>query len=98
MFYGRWDDAARAHAASDRAQHRIPLPDGQVPNRLDILTAREREVLEVLVTGATNQAIADRLFISKKAVSVHVTNLLAKLGVSNRGEAAAMARELTPAD
>ena len=54
------------------------------------------EVLDVLATGATNRAIAERLFISEKTVSVHVTNLLAKLGVSNRTEAAALARDLTP--
>ena len=52
----------------------------------------------MLVTGATNRVIADRLFISEKTVSVHVTNLLAKLGVANRGEAAALARELASAD
>jgi DNA-binding CsgD family transcriptional regulator len=85
-------------AARLARRHRIPLADGQAPNRLDVLTAREREVLDVLVTGATNRAIAERLFISEKTVSVHVTNLLAKLGVSNRGEAAALARELAPAD
>ena len=79
-------------------RHRIPLPDGQLPHRLDILTAREREVLDVLAIGATNRAIAERLFISEKTVSVHVTNLLAKLGVTNRGEAAALARELTSAE
>ena len=62
-----------------------------------MLTPREREVLDVLVTGATNRVIAERLFISEKTVSVHVTNLLAKLGVANRGEAAALARELAPA-
>ena len=62
-----------------------------------MLTPREREVLAVLVTGATNRVIAERLFISEKTVSVHVTNLLAKLGVANRGEAAALARELASA-
>jgi DNA-binding NarL/FixJ family response regulator len=54
-------------------------------------------VLDVLATGATNRAIAERLFISEKTVSVHVTNLLAKLGVTNRTEAAAVARDLAPA-
>ncbi len=79
-------------------RHRVPLSEEQPPSRLDVLTAREREVLDVLVTGATNRAIAERLFISEKTVSVHVTNLLAKLGCANRGEAAALARELAPAD
>ena len=80
-------------------RHRIPLPaHEQEPSLLDVLTPREREVLDVLVTGATNRVIAERLFISEKTVSVHVTNLLAKLGVANRGEAAALARELAPAD
>ena len=79
-------------------RHRVPLPDDQPPSRLDILTAREREVLDVLAAGATNRTIAQRLFISEKTVSVHVTNLMAKLGVANRGEAAALARELAPAD
>ena len=58
-------------------RHRLPLPD-QRPSPLDILTAREREVLGVLATGATNRTIAERLFISEKTVSVHVTNVLAK--------------------
>jgi DNA-binding NarL/FixJ family response regulator len=75
-------------------RHRIPVAGDDRPHRLDILTAREREVLDVLATGATNKAIAERLFISEKTVSVHVTNLLAKLGVTNRTEAAAVARDL----
>ena len=40
------------------------------------------------------QQIADHLFMSRKTASVHVSNILAKLGVSNRGEAAAAARRL----
>jgi DNA-binding CsgD family transcriptional regulator len=75
-------------------RHRIPVPGDDRPSKLDILTSREREVLDVLATGATNKAIAERLFISEKTVSVHVTNLLAKLGVTNRTEAAALAKDL----
>ena len=55
------------------------------------LTPREHEVLEVLATGATNRQIAELLFISEKTASVHVSNILRKLGVTNRGEAASFA-------
>ncbi|MCU1428209.1 MAG: hypothetical protein JWL83_2209 [Actinomycetia bacterium] len=58
------------------------------------LTNREREVLDLVAAGSTNRQIADVLFISTKTASVHVSNILAKLGVANRGEAAARAREL----
>ncbi|MDQ1466774.1 MAG: hypothetical protein QOH10_1189 [Actinomycetota bacterium] len=58
------------------------------------LTDREREVLTLVARGRTNRQIADALFISAKTASVHVSNILSKLGVSNRGEAAAEARRL----
>jgi DNA-binding CsgD family transcriptional regulator len=58
------------------------------------LTPRELEVLGLLVEGRSNRQIAERLFISGKTASVHVTNLLAKLGVHSRLEAAALARRL----
>jgi DNA-binding CsgD family transcriptional regulator len=58
------------------------------------LTARELEVLGLLVEGRSNRQIAEQLFISNKTASVHVTNLLAKLGVHSRLEAAALARRL----
>jgi len=86
-------------AARLARRHRVALPeDDQLPRPLARLTAREREVLDILATGATNRAIAGRLFITEKTVSVHVTNLMAKLDVSNRGEAAALARRLAPLD
>ncbi|WP_203907844.1 ATP-binding protein [Rhizocola hellebori] len=55
-----------------------------------LLTDREREVAALLRSGATNRRIAQQLFISEKTVSVHVSNILAKLGAANRGEAAAI--------
>ena len=55
------------------------------------LTDREREVLHRVAEGRTNRQIADDLFISPKTASVHVSNILAKLGVASRGEAAAFA-------
>jgi DNA-binding NarL/FixJ family response regulator len=58
------------------------------------LTPREVEVLGLLVEGHSNRQIAEELFISAKTASVHVTNLLAKLGVHSRLEAAAVARRL----
>ena len=60
------------------------------------LTPREHEVLRLLAQGRSNGQIGDRLFISAKTASVHVSNILAKLGVSSRGEAAARARDLDP--
>jgi DNA-binding CsgD family transcriptional regulator/tetratricopeptide (TPR) repeat protein len=66
---------------------------------LDDLTAREREILAMVVAGASNRDIAAALFISPKTVSVHVSALLRKFGVSGRGDltAAAQSRELRPA-
>jgi DNA-binding CsgD family transcriptional regulator len=58
----------------------------------DALTPRETEVLDLLVEGRTNRQIARQLYISEKTVSVHVSNILAKLGVRSRAEAAALAR------
>jgi DNA-binding CsgD family transcriptional regulator len=61
---------------------------------LAALTARERDVVALLVEGLSNRAIAERLFISEKTASVHVSNILAKLGVSSRLQAATLVRDL----
>jgi DNA-binding NarL/FixJ family response regulator len=56
------------------------------------VTRRELEVLNLVADGRTNRQIGELLFISEKTASVHVTNLLRKLGVANRVEAATMAQ------
>jgi class 3 adenylate cyclase/tetratricopeptide (TPR) repeat protein len=58
------------------------------------LTPREREVLRLVAAGWSNQEIADSLAISRKTASVHVSNILGKLGVSGRVEAAVAAARL----
>jgi DNA-binding CsgD family transcriptional regulator/tetratricopeptide (TPR) repeat protein len=65
-------------------------PPATLAGRLG-LTPREGEVLELVAAGRTNPEIAERLYISSKTASVHVSNILRKLQVTNRGEAAAVA-------
>ncbi|NEA66985.1 helix-turn-helix transcriptional regulator [Streptomyces sp. SID12488] len=55
------------------------------------LTAREEDVLRLLALGRSNRQIGEELFISGKTASVHVSNILAKLGAASRGEAVAVA-------
>jgi DNA-binding CsgD family transcriptional regulator len=75
-----------------------PPPAGPLMKRTEIerlrITPREYDVLCELVNGGSNQEIADRLYISNRTVAVHVSNLLGKLGVSRRGQAAAAANRL----
>jgi DNA-binding CsgD family transcriptional regulator len=58
------------------------------------LTDRELEVLGLVAAGRSNPQIAAELFISPKTASVHVSNIIGKLGVTSRGEAAAIAHRL----
>jgi DNA-binding CsgD family transcriptional regulator/tetratricopeptide (TPR) repeat protein len=60
----------------------------------DLLTAREREVLRLVAEGQSNSRIAEQLYISPKTASVHVSRIIAKLEVTNRVEAAALAHRL----
>ncbi len=81
----------RIAACARRA--RIPL-GGRTAGPSLGLTPRELEVLRLVAEGHSNREIAARLFISAKTASVHVSNILAKLRVASRGEAAATAHRL----
>ena len=70
-----------------------PAAPGRRPDTFG-LSGREREVLALVAQGRTNREIGERLFISQKTVGVHVGNILAKLEVSGRVEAAAVAIRL----
>jgi DNA-binding CsgD family transcriptional regulator/tetratricopeptide (TPR) repeat protein len=74
--------------SDDRSEH-VPDAGQQLQ-----LTKRERDVLALLADGRTNRQIAETLYISDKTASVHVSHILAKLGVINRGQAAAVAHRL----
>ena len=63
------------------------------PDPFPELTDREREILELIAKGLTNQAIADRLILSSKTVRNQVSEIYSKLQVASRGEAMAKARD-----
>ena len=67
-------------------------PEAPVVAATTALTAREQEILALVAQGRSNGEIGRQLFISTKTVSVHVSNILAKLGAAGRTEAAAIAR------
>lgn len=73
------------------SQSASPRPDGDAAAEL---TARERQVLDLVAEGLSNKQIGERLFISGKTASVHVSAILRKLGASTRTEAAVRAGAL----
>jgi ATP/maltotriose-dependent transcriptional regulator MalT len=82
----------RIGALSQRAGFAVAPPPEESP--VAGLTPREIEVLQLVAAGRSNGEIGNALFISTKTASVHVSNILAKLGVSGRGEAAAVAHRI----
>jgi DNA-binding CsgD family transcriptional regulator/tetratricopeptide (TPR) repeat protein len=89
-------------ALARRARLDLAPPPGAPAGAADVpgpaaqlgLTGREAEVLALVAAGRSNRQIAQALFISPKTVGVHVSNILAKLGVAGRVEAAAVAHRL----
>ena len=61
---------------------------------LEPLSDREQEILALIATGATNREIGNQLFLAEGTVKNHVTNVLGKLGVRDRTQAALKAREM----
>jgi DNA-binding CsgD family transcriptional regulator/tetratricopeptide (TPR) repeat protein len=86
------DAVSRRTRVSIDAPTRVAL-DGSSVDRLG-LTAREAEVLMLVAAGRTNRQIGEELFVSDKTASVHVSNILRKLGVNSRVDAAAVAQRL----
>lgn len=74
--------------------HPTPIPE--VPPGFADLTRREREVLRLIATGASNREIAQTLYISEGTVKNHVTNILSRLGFRDRTQAAIFANTILP--
>jgi len=70
---------------------RLELPGSRVV--IGVLTDREEEVLRLVAKGLTNRQVGERLYISAKTVSVHMSNVLGKLGASGRAEAVSVAHQ-----
>ena len=103
---GREKDAAEMRLEAEAAALRLgaqPLlrelgrptvGESEPADRAIALTARELEVLKLVSVGRSNREIADQLYISVKTASVHVSNILSKLGAQSRTEAVAIAGRL----
>lgn len=85
------DELAAAILAVHKGRRYLPASLAQAEARRmpgGELTAREQDVIELLTRGCSNQQIADRLHIAEKTVRIHVSNILAKLRVEDRTQAA----------
>jgi DNA-binding NarL/FixJ family response regulator len=85
-------------ALARRARISLDAPTVAVLAQADVvrlgLTSREAEVLSLVAAGKTNREIGTELFVSEKTASVHVSNILRKLGVTSRVDAAAVAQRV----
>jgi DNA-binding NarL/FixJ family response regulator len=88
--------AAAGDAPLDPKAARVLLESRRRPDRSAELSARELEVLRLVADGLANKLIARRLGISERTVKAHLTNVFARLGVTDRTQAALWAREHLP--
>jgi DNA-binding NarL/FixJ family response regulator len=77
-----------------RVLDRMRSGSTQQPDELRALTEREREILTLIAEGLTNRQIGERLYLAEKTVKNNVSNLLAKLGLERRTQAAVLAAKL----
>jgi DNA-binding CsgD family transcriptional regulator len=91
----RLDDAlagtGQTEGSDEPESERLTVPAGRLARREGALSRREQEVLALVAAGYTNKAIARDLIVAPSTVKTHITSLLAKLGVANRVQLAAIA-------
>ena len=80
-------------AVTARVLERLRTPQ-QPEDDLSVLTEQERRILDLIAEGLTNRQIGERMFLAEKTVKNYVSNVLMKLGMSRRSEAAAYAARL----
>ena len=90
--------AARGEAPIDPRAAVSLLPGRRAPDPATVLSAREREVLQLTTKGMANKQIARALGISEQTVKVHLGNVFRRIGVADRTSAALWAREHLPTD
>jgi NarL family two-component system response regulator LiaR len=87
-------------AVAARVLEELRGPSRQAPSPVNQLTPREAEVLTLVARGRSNRAIGDQLFIGEETVKTHISNILAKLHLADRTQAAiyALRKGLVPLD
>jgi DNA-binding NarL/FixJ family response regulator len=81
-------------SVTQRVLERVRSGGPAQPNELKSLTPQERRILELITEGMTNRQIGETLFLAEKTVKNYVTNILGKLGLTSRTQAAVLASKL----